>query len=413
MCEAGWWSVPEIRLIGITPGQGLSEEQQSLLAGCATAFVSPRLAGLLAGLPLAVRPIAPLAQALADIEARLGEGPVAVLAGGDPLFFGIGRSLIARFGRAGLRIAPGLSAMQLACARFAEPWDDLLFISLHGRPADDLAARILPHPKVGCFTDGVNSPEAVARALLDACENLKDQELAAGCRLRVAENLGTSDERLSEGSLAEIAAGTFSPLSVLLFSRPQPTAAWPRFGLSEEDFLHSRGLITKDEVRAATLQALGLPDNGVMWDIGAGSGSVALAAARLCPQLSVQAVERRPEELDNIRANCRKFAAYNVRIVAGEAPAALVALPDPDRVFIGGSGGLLPEIVTAAAARLKPGGRLVANAISEATLARAPMLFTAAGLGRVRIIEIAVRRREYPAGGQQTNNPISIIMGNK
>lgn len=403
----------EIRLIGITPGRDLSEEQRSLLRDCATALVSPRLAWLLAGFALELVPIAPLAQALAAIEARLPRGPVAVLAGGDPLFFGIGRSLIARFGRERLRVAPGLSAMQLACARFAEPWDDFAFVSLHGRSVEDLAARILPQPKVFCFTDGVNSPDAVARILLAACENLKDHELAAACRLRVAENLGASDEQLREGSLAEIASGEFSPLSVMLFTRPQPPAAWPRFGLSEDDFSHSRGLITKDEVRAATLQLLSLPERGVLWDIGAGSGSVALSAARLCPNLMVQAVERRPEELDNIRANCRKFAVYNVRIVTGEAPSALAGLPDPDRVFIGGSGGQLPGIIASAAARLKPGGRLVANAVTGETLAQAPGLFAAGGLSGVRIIEIAVRRLDYPAGERQTNNSISIIVGNK
>lgn len=401
-----------VQLIGVAPGSGLNEEQRALVASCGCVVASGRHRLLVEGLGLEVLPIAPVEQALAAIESRLSRTDVAVLASGDPLFFGIGRTLIARFGSGQVLVRPALSSMQLACSRFGEPWDDLAFLSLHGRSADGLAARLLPHPRVFCFTDRVNSPAAVAKALLAACENLADEALAASYTVRVAENLGLADERMFQGSLGEIAAREFGELNVMLLSRPDLSEELPGFGLTEEEIRHSRGLITKDEVRGATLHALRLPPRGVLWDIGAGSGSVALEAARLCPGLLVCAVERNAAELANIRANCRRFGVYNVTAVEGEAPEALTGLPAPDRVFVGGSGGKLPEIIAHAAARLNANGRLLVNGVTAATKERAPALLHGAGL-QVTISEISVSRRIFPAGENNTMNPIAIMVGRK
>ncbi len=118
-----------------------------------------------------------------------------------------------------------------------------------------------------------------------------------------------------------------------------------QFGLTEDSIQHSRGLITKNEVRAATLHQLQLPRKGVFWDIGAGSGSLSIEAARANPHLTVYAIEHKEEELENIKNNIVKFGCYNIVPIFGRAPEALVALPDPDRVFIGGSSGSLPDIV--------------------------------------------------------------------
>ncbi|MEW6593472.1 MAG: precorrin-6y C5,15-methyltransferase (decarboxylating) subunit CbiE [Thermodesulfobacteriota bacterium] len=401
-----------IWLIGIAPGSGLSEAQRALVARCGCVVASSRHRPLVEGLGIEVLPIAPVEQALAAVAERLEQTEVAVLASGDPLFFGIGRTLISRFGREHVEIQPALSALQLACARFGEPWDDLGVVSLHGRPAGELGARLLPQQKVFCFTDRENSPALVAQALLAACENLGDSELAASYTVRVAENLGLPDERLHVGTLAEIAARDFGDLNVMLLARPEREGNIPLFGLCEGEIAHSRGLITKDEVRAATIHGLRLPAAGVLWDIGAGSGSVSIEAARLAPGLRVYAVERNESELDNIRANCRTFGVYNVTVVAGAAPEALQELPDPDRVFVGGSGGNLAAIIEHAARRLKEGGTIVVNGIIPVTKEQAPALLHRAGL-EVTISEISVSRRGYPAGEETTMNPIAIMVGRK
>lgn len=401
-----------IQLIGIGPGSGLGDEQRAMINRCGCVAASNRHRRLVEGLGIEILPIAPLAQALVAVESRLGRMEVAVLASGDPLFFGIGRTLISRFGRERVDIHPALSAMQLACSRFGEPWDDLAMISLHGRPAGELGRRLLPHARIFCFTDRVNSPAMVARSLLAACEDLGDAELAARYTVRVAENLGLPDERLHAGTLAEIAAQTFGDLNVMLLARPEQGEKGPVFGLAETEIRHSRGLITKDEVRAVTLHRLRLPNQGVLWDIGAGSGSISVEAARLSPDLHVYAIERHEAELANIRANCRRFATFNVSVVAGAAPAALTALPPPDRVFIGGSGGNLAAIIAHAAQLLKAGGRLVVNGVTTATREAAPALLHGAGL-RVTISEIRVSRRNFPDGKESRMNPITIMVGEK
>lgn len=206
----------EIQLIGIGPGAGLDEEARSLLRRCGCVVASSRHRPLVADLGIDILPIAPVARALAEIEARLREGDVAVLASGDPLFFGIGRTLIGRFGRERLHVRPALSSMQFACSRFKEPWGDVFYCSLHGRSGADLAPRLMTHDKVFCFTDRTNSPAVVSRALLNACAAMEDGALAEGYRVWVGENLGSDDERLIKGSLAEIAAREFADLNVML-----------------------------------------------------------------------------------------------------------------------------------------------------------------------------------------------------
>ena len=415
-----------IELIGISGsggGECLSAEQRELISTCVLVAHSRRQGPLLEG--IAARHmervgITPLAGLYSAIESSLAKGSVAVLASGDPLFFGIGRNLIERFGAERVRVHPALSALQLACARFKIPWDDLAIISLHGRKDGYPAARILRHERVLCFTDQENSPDRLARNLIATLEDIGDSKRLQGMRMRVAENLGLSDERLSAGGLAAMAHAQFSPLNMVLFEQNQVPAALPAslpvFGLQEAEIRHSRGLITKDEVRAAALHRLRLPAGGVLWDVGGGSGSVSLEAARLSPGLAIYTIEKKPEEQDNIRHNIRTCAAYSIRLVKGEAPEALTHLPDPDRVFIGGSGKRLEEILRAAASRLLPGGRIVVNAVLASTRESACAIL--AGLGfQVACSTISVQRYQYRSEHQlsartaQSCNPITIVTG--
>lgn len=399
-----------IELIGIS-GPALTAEHWPVLRRCVAVAASRRYRPLVEGLGCPLIDIAPLPAMLDTTEAVLATGDVAVLASGDPLFYGIGRTLIARFGPERIRIHPALSAVQLACARFRVPWDDLALISLHGRGDDDIPGRVLRHRRAMLFTDNRTSPDRVAASLLAALEACDDRERIAALHLRVAENLGLADERLTGGSLHDIAARRFSPLNMVLIEQPdQPEP--PCFGLTEAEIQHSRGLITKDEVRAATLHRLRLPANGVFWDIGGGSGSVSLEAARLCPDLAIHTVEKKPEEQANIRANIRRFGAYTIHLVNGEAPEALTGLPTPDRIFIGGSGQRLEAIVEAAVDRLAEGGRIVVNAVLAHTETTALDCLHRLGL-RVSASTLSVTRRPYPEGESRSFNPITLITGDK
>jgi precorrin-6Y C5,15-methyltransferase (decarboxylating) len=407
-----------LHLIGID-GRPWHPNAQAALDQATAVFTTERFRPWLNGFPGEVLAITPLQQAVAQMATRLEQGPIAVLASGDPLFFGIGRTLIQRFGQAQVVIHPALSAMQLAFARLREPWQDAHFVSLHGRQHHDLLATVLRHPKLFLFTDPVHRPETIATEL---GQGLADLGLTDhDCRIMVAEDLGMVSERLTHGSPQEIAGQHFSDLNCMII-RLAPACATLgsemapgfRLGLTTAEISHSRGLITKDEVRAAILHHLRLPEQGVLWDIGAGSGSVACEAARLCPGLTVFAIERHAEQQAHILANRRALRLANLHLVPGQAPAPLAGLPDPDRVFIGGSGGQLAPIVQMVYQRLPAGGILMASAVTDATREAAPAIFLHHGL-RVTLTTIAVTRESYPPSPQGAIhlNPITLITGTK
>lgn len=412
----------EIFIFGVS-GQELPKEQLRKIATCSAVVVSSRYQALLKGMEIHRIPIAPVEEMVFELAVALNQGDVAVLASGDPLFFGIGRTLLERFGPERVHITPALSAVQLACTRFKLPWDDLPLISLHGRSPGDIAGRILSKPRVMLFTDHRNSPNTIAQELLDILEEHKDTARIKAIRIRVAENLGMEDERLCRGTLADIASQKFSPLNMMLIEqhkKDQVTSEDPGkdciFGLQEDEIEHSRGLITKDEIRAVILHRLRLPRTGVLWDVGGGSGSVSLEAARLCPDLTIYTIEQKEEGQKNIRANILRYNLYNIKLICGLAPEALTELPDPDRVFIGGSKGLLAEIIPRCAQRLTAKGRMVASAVLKKTAEQAPLLMATNGLETdsrtVAVTREEIRYTNYGEPGILLN-PITIITGKK
>ncbi len=298
-----------------------------------------------------------------------------VLASGDPLFYGIGGALLRVFPREDLVFLPHVSSVQLAFARLKETWHDARVVSVHGRPLEALREAVAAREaKIAVLTDGKNTPAAVA-------DFLRREGAAEDYALWVCENLGGADERLSRHLPAAMSGETFSPLNVVVLKKgsgcfsateKQPDPFFePLLGISEGALLHragTRGLITRREVRLLALCYLELRPADTLWDVGAGSGSVAIEAARLSPDLRAFAVERDDEAFRQLEANAARFGG-RVRCVRGEAPAALRELPDPDAVFIGGSGGRLREIVNEAARRLRPGGRLALNCITLESLA--------------------------------------------
>lgn len=286
---------------------------------------------------------------------------VVVLASGDPGFFGIVRVLAARVPPERLRVHPAPSSVALAFARLSLPWDDAVVVSAHGRPLADAVARITGGPtapgKVAVLTSPDNPPERVAQALLDGGH--LDPATPAAVLTRLGE---PAAERVVRADLATLASGTHDPMSVLVVLAGEPVAGAPMvaWGRPTAAFSHRDGMITKSEVRAVALGKLTLPaGEAVLWDVGAGSGSVGIEAACVARRLQVFAVEREPADAERIPANAENHGVGDrVTVVVGEAPAALDDLPDPDRVFLGGGG---IDALDVALARLRPGGVVVAT----------------------------------------------------
>src|SRR6202162_2777931 len=302
------------------------------------------------------------------VISALGEGKeVVVLASGDPLFYGIGSFLIKRIGKERVEVVPSVSAMQIAFARAGESWQGAALGSLSARPVENLLPALEDKKLIGLFTDETNTPAAIARFLLDRGES--------GWTLWVCENLGSAEERVVETDLFKAAEEKFAPLNVVILKKKEegglslPGAVrWSGLiGIPDDLFVCRKpkaGLITKKEVRVISLSELNLRPDSVVWDIGAGSGSVSVETGRLAPSGRVFAIEKNREDYELIQTNLDRFQVINVRAVCGRAPEGLETFSSPDAIFIGGSGGEMGEILEICAARLRPEGRIVANLIT-------------------------------------------------
>lgn len=322
--------------------------------------------------------------------------PCVVLATGDPLCHGIGALLRRQLPELTLDILPLPSTLQLACARRGVAWQGMQILSIHSQDAGEWHSGSLPGhglyatvqalnplrpgarpPLFGVLTSPENSPARLARALITA-------GFAPYYRLSVFAHLCQSSEQHWLGLSVEDAAGqTFPDPNVVLI---EPTGKMPlplpAFGFEDRDFIQrqpEKGLITKLEARALSLAKLRLRPDAVVWDIGAGSGSVGLEASRLAPQGHVYAIEKNPADAENARANAQRLHASNYTLYEGKAPVWLEQWPDPDAVFIGGSGGELAELIRLCCQRLRPLGRLVMNFVTLENLAVATQTLSALG----------------------------------
>ncbi|HMK60613.1 MAG TPA: precorrin-6y C5,15-methyltransferase (decarboxylating) subunit CbiE [Dissulfurispiraceae bacterium] len=352
---------------------------------------------------------------------------IALLSSGDPMFFGIGRRVLQDFGKNECEILPDMSSMQLAFARIKQSWDDALMISLHGGPdanrrrkleytLGDLPKLVLEHSKIGVLTDRINSPSAIAQRLASSC----NAELMSDVSMYVCEKIGYPDEKITNGTPSEIAQHAFSDPNVVIIANKSAVQGSSgrtlingpvAFGLTEDELAHSRGLITKDEVRATVLHRLKLPFSGVLWDIGAGSGSVSIEAARLCPGLKVFSVEKEDGQIANMLLNLERYGPANVEIIKGTAPEALSQLPAPDRVFIGGSGGRMDAIIMHCA-KLMAAGIIVINATTLETFTCASVALKENGYS-VEATQISISRMKPLGEGHffSAQNPVFVLRG--
>jgi precorrin-6Y C5,15-methyltransferase (decarboxylating) len=336
------------------------------------------------------RELGALSAVVDDVRAAQAAGQrCVVLATGDPLCHGIAGYLAMRLCLDAIEVLPNLSTIQLACARVGLVWQDLKIASIHAKDAGEwqvgadprhglyaLAQALRRHDRLAVLTSPDNTPDRVARLLL--AEGLQDE-----FQLAVAERLLQAGERIVTGlSVAEAAQQRFADPNVLLLWRTGRQAAPVRFGLPDASFQQrqpDKGLITKHEVRAVSLARLQLREDSIVWDIGAGSGSVGLEAARLCPAGHVYAIEKNAEDFAIAGRNRQAFGLSNHTLVHGKAPEHLDGWLDPDAVFIGGSGGELAELITLCLRRLKAGGTLVMNFVTLENLATATEALRAAG----------------------------------
>jgi precorrin-6Y C5,15-methyltransferase (decarboxylating) len=337
------------------------------------------------------------------IEAARGDS--VLLASGDPGFFGIVRALAERFGREALMVLPATSSVATAFARAGMPWDDALVVSVHGRDPRPAINACRAHPKVAVLTSSAFGPADLAGELA-----------GLGRRFLVAERLGEPGERVVEAS-AEVVACDFwrDPNVVVVFDEsrvaPRMGWAWPRrpvpqrWALGEEGFEHAAGMITKWEVRALALARLGAGLGDQVWDVGAGSGSVAVECARF--GAAVVAIERDETACGHILRNA---AAHGVELslVRGEAPEALAGLPIPDAVFVGGTGARFEEILEVVSARVLRVA--VVALIGLDRVMRAKALLEAGGLAS-DVVLVQTARLDPLAGHQRLTptNPVFLV----
>ncbi|MFC9928257.1 precorrin-6y C5,15-methyltransferase (decarboxylating) subunit CbiE [Streptomyces sp. NPDC127190] len=356
--------------------------------------------------------LGPLAPALDTIAEYVGkELPVTVLASGDPGFFGIVRALAERFGSACLDVRPGVSSVAGAFARVGLPWDDAVVVSAHGRELRTAVNVCRARPKVAVLTGPGAGPAELGAALAG-----RDRVLV------VVSALGDPErERVERVTPAEAAARDWgAAVSVVLCldearalgavrtvaGVPEPPAGW---ALDEGAFAHRDSMITKFEVRALALSRLGPRLGDLVWDVGAGSGSVAVECARL--GAAVVAVEKTGDGVGRIRANAAAHGV-DVTVVQGAAPQALAGLDDdPDAVFVGGGGRELPAIVGACARRARRTVVVAMAALDRVPQARAAL--TAAGLVCDGVLLQSSRLAPLPGDVTRlaATNPVFLLWG--
>ena len=307
-------------------------------------------------------------------QARDAKRKVVVLATGDPLCHGIASFLIVKLGKENCEVLPNVSTLQWAFARLGLAWQEAKICSVHSKDAGEWTIGATPehglyallqaarsHDLLAVFTGPYNNPACIAR-MLDS------EGLGEVFQLSVVSAILQNEEKII-GPLpaSQCVALDCDDPNIVILQRREPRSREILFGLEDSAFIQrkpEKGLITKREVRAVSLARMQLRSDSIVWDIGAGSGSVGLEAARLCPQGHVYAIEKNEDDAANAVQNRQQLGITNYTLVNDKAPAGLDTWPDPDAIFVGGSGGELDELIRIALQRLKPNGWLIMNFVT-------------------------------------------------
>ena len=335
----------------------------------------------------------------AEIIRLAAEERIGILVSGDSGFFSAAKALLKELKEYQPRVLPGISSLSFFAARTGISWEDAAVLSLHGTDGS-----LLPAVKANrkLFVLASDHMQPYFAELMEA--SLPGVELWAG------ENLGGSGERISHGSVGEMAEKNYSPLTVFFFLNSGPEERY-RTGLDDSEFIRGDVPMTKREIRALSVLSLRIRPDDVLYDIGAGTGSVSVEMALCAERGAVYAVECVSEGITLIEANRKKFGLHNLKTVCGTAPEILEDLPVPDAAFIGGSRGRLKEIVEFLLQR-NPGIRITVNAIAQETAAEALEIMETRGMDP-QIIQVNVARGKK-AGRlhmMTAQNPVSVISG--
>ncbi|MCP5007569.1 MAG: precorrin-6y C5,15-methyltransferase (decarboxylating) subunit CbiE [Planctomycetes bacterium] len=307
-----------------------------------------------------------LSHVIDRIDELSHENNIVILASGDPLFYGVGETIVKKFGLDSVEVITHPGSLQLAFSRIGVSWNDALIISLHERSRAGLITKIQTSSKVGILTGPKQLPQEIAKHMIAYNET--------GWQAWICENLGGMDERIRCVTIEELSqAGDVAPLNVLILIRnDERTSLPPTIANLPEDAFDKRiphkGLITKREIRTLSIASLGLNKKSVVWDIGTASGSVAIESARIAYEGHVYSVDVTSECIEIAKENAIKHKIDNIDIVEGLAPAAIMDWPAPDAVFIGGSKGNMKEILDMSLDKLTPYGRCVVTAITVETV---------------------------------------------
>jgi len=373
-----------------------------------------------------------------QIKQRMEKENIVVLASGDPLFYGIGTTLLRELGQENIIIHPNITSVAFAFAAIKEPWQEASLISLHGRNNQNLDSLLGKKKLAAILTDSKHTPSWIANHLIsNGFSNFK---------MCVLENLGNDSQKISwHDTLDQVADKDFSMPNVVILKqniRDRETAAntgdkdttrinnntgsdqaagrhqqsaqvYP--GMPEDRFFHENGLITKSEIRSIVLSKLKLvSDHHIFWDLGSGSGSVSIEVSRFITKGDIFALEKNPDRISLIRKNIKNFNIPNITAVQSELPMGMDLLPDPDRIFIGGGGRNLLKIINHCATRLPVNGVIVINTVLLQNVE--PVVKALKGLGiEPELIQVQVSRsKPMPFGDRlEALNPVWIISGEK
>jgi precorrin-6Y C5,15-methyltransferase (decarboxylating) len=354
---------------------------------------------------------------LSELEDLLGQyqGEAAVLASGDPLYFGIGRWLSQHFPDSKLKFHSATSSVQAVCSRLGLALQDCTVLSLHGRPLASLNRYLHSGRKLIVLTDKYSHPGALAKACVDA--GLEQSTLW------VCEQLGYPDEKIHRIEVAHFdtfEVNEFSDLQVSVLELTGQGGSIPSFpGIDDKSLITDgepgQGMITKREVRVQILSLLQAGENQVVWDVGAGCGGVSTELALWQPGAKVIAIEQHPKRLECLNLNRERFGNFNLDIVAGRAPQALESLADPDRIFIGGSDGELESLLELCWRRLAADGVLVVSAVTDSTRQQLESFASHIGDAGIQSVQIAVKRGKFQDGQwlQQEKRPVTLFRFSK
>ena len=350
-----------------------------------------------------VIPLGKFGETFDIVDRELDKVSVAILVSGDTGVYSLLPLIKRRFPDEDISVLPGISSLQSLCAAVRETWIDAKITSGHGR--DITEAHVLDAADRNAKTIFFCGPEWTPQRV---CAALAENGLG-GLTVTVGEHLSYPEQRVMTGSPEELAKTDFDDLSIMLIKNPEP---WhmPASRPHDEDFIRTKVPMTREVVRGAILDALRLEGDSVVWDLGAGTGSVTVAAALVCDGGRVCAVERNPEAVGLINANCAKFHRHNVSVTLGDSLECMARLPKPTHVFIGGSGSELPELLERISA-LGGGIRTVVSAVAFKTYSAAFDGLSGSGYADFSACSVSVGNSKKIGSTHimTANNPVTIF----